>query len=79
MLLKALANASIQARSLSQGICAVRGEDVLQTLGIDGINIMLYAFILLIITVVYRILFYIVLKLAASLSISLSKHNLHTP
>lgn len=47
---------------IPQGICAVKGEDVLQALGIDGFNITLYAFILLIITIVYRVLFYVVLK-----------------
>lgn len=48
---------------IQHGICAVRGEDVLHKLWIDGINITLYAFIPLIITVVYRLLFYTVLKL----------------
>ncbi|TIA92328.1 hypothetical protein E3P99_00624 [Wallemia hederae] len=44
------------------GQCAVAGEDVLRELDYDGISITLYAFILLIIMAVYRVLFYIVLR-----------------
>ncbi|TIB61991.1 hypothetical protein E3P77_03917 [Wallemia ichthyophaga] len=47
---------------IDQGVCAVAGGDVLKELNYDGISITLYAFILLIIMVVYRILFYIVLR-----------------
>ena len=54
---------SFPSSLISQGICAVRGEDVLESLGFNGISIRLYAFILLIITFVYRIIFYVILKL----------------
>ncbi|KAF8316101.1 P-loop containing nucleoside triphosphate hydrolase protein [Clavulina sp. PMI_390] len=47
--------------SLTPAQCAVRGEDVLQSLQIDGFDMGLYAGILIIIAVVYRILFWAVL------------------
>lgn len=47
---------------IEQGVCAVSGNDVLTKLEYDGISITLYAFILLIIMAVYRILFYVVLR-----------------
>ncbi|TDL28023.1 P-loop containing nucleoside triphosphate hydrolase protein [Rickenella mellea] len=46
---------------VSQGICQVRGDDVLNALGIGGINSGLYAGILLAITLVFRILLYVIL------------------
>ncbi|TIC24313.1 P-loop containing nucleoside triphosphate hydrolase protein [Wallemia mellicola] len=47
---------------ISQEECAVSGEDVLRQLDYDGISITLYSFILVIIIIVYRVLFYIVVK-----------------
>jgi len=54
---------SFQSSLISQGICALKGEDVVQDLGFAGISTTLYAFILVIIIVVYRLMFYMVLKL----------------
>jgi len=48
---------------ISSGQCAVRGEDVLNALDIGGINLGLYAGILICITLVYRVLLYVVLVL----------------
>jgi len=48
---------------VSKGQCALAGDDVLQSLGINGVSFKLYAAILLIITLVYRFLFYVVLVL----------------
>lgn len=45
-----------------QGICAVKREDQLEALGMNGISITLYAFKLNFITIVYCVLFYIFLK-----------------
>ena len=46
---------------ISQGQCALSGDDVLSYLDIAGIDFALYACILLIIAFVYRILLYLVL------------------
>lgn len=46
---------------ISSGQCALAGDDVLKALGIDGISFKLYAVILLLITLLYRFLFYLVL------------------
>ncbi|KAI0339335.1 P-loop containing nucleoside triphosphate hydrolase protein [Trametopsis cervina] len=46
---------------VATGQCALAGEDVLRALDINGISFKLYAGILLLITLVYRLLFYIVL------------------
>ncbi|TDL20626.1 P-loop containing nucleoside triphosphate hydrolase protein [Rickenella mellea] len=46
---------------VSQGICQIRGDDVLNALGIGGINFGLYIGILIAITLVFRILLYVVL------------------
>jgi len=48
---------------ISQGLCQLRGEDVLDSLGIGGINTGLYAGILVVITLVFRLLLYLVLVL----------------
>lgn len=45
----------------AQGQCALTGDDVLEALGIRGISFKLYAVILLLIALVYRLLLYIVL------------------
>lgn len=55
-------NCSFPSTLIEKGQCAVSGTDVLNALEINGISITLYAFILLIITVVYRVMFYAVLK-----------------
>lgn len=47
---------------IDQGICAIKGEDVLQSLDLNGIDVTTYAFILLAIIVIYRLLFYAVLR-----------------
>ena len=46
---------------ISTGQCALAGDDVLKALGIDGFNFNVYAVILLLITLLYRFLFYLVL------------------
>ncbi|KAI0683161.1 P-loop containing nucleoside triphosphate hydrolase protein [Cytidiella melzeri] len=46
---------------VSTGQCALAGDDVLQALQIGGISFKLYASILLLITLLYRVLFYLVL------------------
>lgn len=56
-------NCSFPSSLIKEGVCAVKGEDVLKALEIDGISIGLYASILVAILVVYRVLFYVVLKL----------------
>jgi hypothetical protein len=43
-------------------MCAVSGEDVLEALQINSFSVGLYASILVIILVVYRVLFYTVLR-----------------
>lgn len=48
---------------VAQGECALAGDDVLQSLDIRGIDFKLYACILLIIALVYRIMLYVVLSL----------------
>lgn len=55
-------NCSYPSSLISKGMCAVSGLDVLEALGINGISVSLYACILLIIIVVYRVMFYAVLK-----------------
>ncbi|KAI0031344.1 P-loop containing nucleoside triphosphate hydrolase protein [Vararia minispora EC-137] len=49
--------------SLTPEQCAITGEDVLRSIGIDSINYTLYAFILFSIAVVYRFALYVVLAL----------------
>jgi len=46
---------------IAQGQCAVSGDDVLKALEINSFDVGLYAGIMLIIAVVYRVLFYVVL------------------
>lgn len=46
---------------ISQGQCALSGDDVLRALDIHGISFKLYAVILLLITIVYRFMLYLVL------------------
>ncbi|PWN52543.1 P-loop containing nucleoside triphosphate hydrolase protein [Violaceomyces palustris] len=53
---------SFPSSLIEQGQCAVSGEDVLRALDIDGVSTTLYAFILVLIIVVYRVCFYLVLK-----------------
>lgn len=53
---------SFSSSLVSQGQCAVSGDDVLRSLDYDGISMTLYAFLVVIIILVYRVLFYIVLK-----------------
>ncbi|KAH9935192.1 P-loop containing nucleoside triphosphate hydrolase protein [Epithele typhae] len=48
---------------IAQGECALAGEDVLNWLDINGISFKLYASVLLMITLVYRLLLFIVLSL----------------
>lgn len=48
---------------VAQGQCALAGDDVLQALGIGGVSFGLYATILVIIALVYRVLLYVVLVL----------------
>jgi len=48
---------------IAQGECKLLGDDVLNALNIGGISFKLYASILLIITLVFRILLYLVLVL----------------
>jgi len=48
---------------ISQGRCELAGEDVLNALGIGGINFSLYVAILLVIILVYRAMLYFVLVL----------------
>ncbi|TCD65880.1 hypothetical protein EIP91_002040 [Steccherinum ochraceum] len=46
---------------IAQGQCALAGEDVLNYLGANGISFSLYVVILLLITLAYRVLFYLIL------------------
>jgi len=54
---------SMPSSLISTGKCALSGEDVLRELDINGFSVGLYAGIMIIIAVVYRILFYFVLVL----------------
>ena len=45
----------------STGECALAGDDVLRSLGIEGISFGLYAAILVIVALVFRVLLYVVL------------------
>ncbi|KLO14790.1 P-loop containing nucleoside triphosphate hydrolase protein, partial [Schizopora paradoxa] len=56
-------NCSYPSSLISQGRCELAGDDVLNALGIGGINFPLYVVILLLITLVYRGLLYLVLVL----------------
>jgi hypothetical protein len=55
-------NCSFPSSLISKGMCAVSGEDVLEALQINSFSVGLYASILVIILVVYRVLFYTVLR-----------------
>ena len=46
-----------------QGICKLPGEDILKYLDIENSNKVLFVFAMLIIAIIYRIIFYIVLRL----------------
>ncbi|SPO26649.1 related to ATP-binding cassette protein (ABC) transporter [Ustilago trichophora] len=59
---EASCNCSFPSSLVQKGLCAVSGEDVLDALQINGISVGLYAGILVVIVVVYRILFYAVLR-----------------
>ncbi|KAF8324153.1 P-loop containing nucleoside triphosphate hydrolase protein [Cantharellus anzutake] len=48
---------------VASGQCALTGEDVLDNLGIGGFSIGLYAGIMILIAVIYRVLFYVALLL----------------
>lgn len=56
-------NCSYPSSLIKEGICAVKGEDVLEALDLGGISTGLYAGILVVIVVVYRVLFWVVLRL----------------
>ncbi|SPO26351.1 related to ATP-binding cassette protein (ABC) transporter [Ustilago trichophora] len=55
-------NCSFPSSLVQSGMCAVSGEDVLNALQINGISVGLYAGILVVIVLVYRVLFYAVLR-----------------
>ena len=55
-------NCSFPSTLIQKGQCAVSGGDVLNALEINGISVSLYASILLVIILVYRVLFYGVLR-----------------
>ncbi|KAF9517569.1 hypothetical protein BS47DRAFT_1339430 [Hydnum rufescens UP504] len=52
---------TVSSSLVASGQCALTGEDVLKDLQINGFSIGLYAAILLIIAVIYRVLFYVAL------------------
>ena len=49
---------SFPSSLIAQGQCAVAGSDLTRYLGFDGVSTTLYAFLLLIIAVVFRLLFW---------------------
>lgn len=55
-------NCAYPSSLVKEGICAVRGEDVLDALDLEGISMGVYAAVLVGILVVYRVLFWVVLR-----------------